>query len=167
MPRNRRGSKQTKNSTKAMVTQVQRPFTATAPGRTRVRVAGECLNVDTGTPVSRNLVLSYAGFNSWSSRLRAICQPFDQFRVVDVTLSVYVAGGAASPYTIYAAVSMGTLTDSSVTAVLDEDASLVATAGRPGTVHLGPDYWRNRTRAWFLAQDTGPNADIVAGNMAY
>jgi len=169
MPRNRRSNNKKKNSTRAMVMQVQRPLTASNPGRTRIRVSGECLNVDTAIPSSRFLTLAYTDFNTWSGRLRAVLLPFENFRVVDLALQVFVAGGAASPYTIYSCASMGILSDTSVTAILDDDAALVATAGKPGSLHLDQEYWRNRSVPWYVASDSSsvPSTQKTAGSIAY
>jgi len=64
---------------------------------------------------------------------------------------------------------MGMLSDTSVTAILDDDAALVATAGKPGTLHLDQEYWRNRSLPWYIAtNDTGvPLSQRAAGNIAY
>jgi len=142
-------------------------FGPTNPGRVTVRGVVEVFNGNA------SIALAYQGFTAWCAQARSVLTPFEYFRIVDMDLSMKIAGGTASANSIVYNLtnSCANAADGGGVAILNDDFAAIASAATD--IHLRPpqSYWTQGSRKWYRAIDAAggfPAAeDIIAGSSSY
>ncbi len=133
---------------------------AVSPGRAHVRMVTEVFNsLDART-------FSKSGFETWSSQVHGILEPYKYFRVCDVAAEVIVNGGAASPFAVAFNLSNSYTTDADVGDILNDDYSAVTTAMIRPKLQPPKTYWAGRPYDWYTYAKSGDNGYSLATSNA-
>lgn len=122
---------------------------AVNPGRAHVRMVTEVFNtLDART-------FSKFGFETWSSQVYGILNPYKFWRIADCAVEVIISGGTASDSSVAFNVSNGYAADSGTAAVLNDDYSAVSTALLRPKLHPPLAYWKGRQYDWYIWSKEG------------
>ncbi len=136
---------------------------AIAPGRANIRMVTEVFSTVDAREFSKS------GFQTWSSQIAGILEPYKYFRVEDCSVEVLVVGGTTSNYSVVFNVSNSFTQDSSTTEVLNDDYSALATSLIRPKLRPPKAYWDTRPVDWYTytaASDPGFSGPMaIAGNI--
>lgn len=113
------------------------------PGRARLRGAVELVN---GV---RSVFLSYEALQTWFPKASSLLTPFVFFRIAEMEVSVRVAGGAGSAYSVVYNVSNTYQSDTTAVTILDDDFSALSTGAMTSSLRPPASFWRDGARRWY------------------